>query len=312
MYKTKYECEVITPMFLRGEDRKNLELRAPAIKGALRFWWRALHGYLDEDELRQRERFLFGGIGEDSRKSTFSIRVKPIKIIKKKFSFLPHKEDYRYKKNAFLSGTKFEVEFIVNTYIYNEKKRIKGEDVILEIENLFEIVSILGGLGMRARRGFGSFRIVKKNGGFLNEDFSNIKNIKEKIDAYAKDKYVIKKSINNLKIIESIETKVNTAIKQIILSPLYYKDEKVLTYNISNLSHKSRHISYYEGLNITERQIENSLGGINLGKKNKERFASPIYISAIKGKNGLSIVITKLSAEASNSIQDKFISGLLK
>ncbi len=33
---------IVTPMFVSGLDPKVPELRPPSIKGALRFWWRAL------------------------------------------------------------------------------------------------------------------------------------------------------------------------------------------------------------------------------------------------------------------------------
>lgn len=35
--KIIFECEVVTPMFLAGADGKTPELRAPSIKGAIRF-----------------------------------------------------------------------------------------------------------------------------------------------------------------------------------------------------------------------------------------------------------------------------------
>ncbi|MGH8508705.1 MAG: type III-B CRISPR module RAMP protein Cmr1, partial [Gammaproteobacteria bacterium] len=36
-------CRIVTPMFLGGANPDNCaELRPPSIKGALRFWWRAL------------------------------------------------------------------------------------------------------------------------------------------------------------------------------------------------------------------------------------------------------------------------------
>ncbi len=34
--------EIVTPMFISGADDV-ADLRPPSIKGALRFWWRALH-----------------------------------------------------------------------------------------------------------------------------------------------------------------------------------------------------------------------------------------------------------------------------
>lgn len=53
---------VVTPMFLSGADQGRAELRLPSIKGALRFWWRALawERLGDLDKVRHEEAKLFG------------------------------------------------------------------------------------------------------------------------------------------------------------------------------------------------------------------------------------------------------------
>jgi len=69
-------CQLITPMLMHGEDTRVAELRPPAIKGAMRFWWRAIHGNLTLKELKEQESKLFGGVGEDSAvKSSFRIKI---------------------------------------------------------------------------------------------------------------------------------------------------------------------------------------------------------------------------------------------
>lgn len=76
-----FTCEVITPMFLAGADGSTPELRPASIKGAMRFWWRAMNGGLvrkdeqgrwDYSELKKRESEIFGGT---SQRSSFSIDV---------------------------------------------------------------------------------------------------------------------------------------------------------------------------------------------------------------------------------------------
>lgn len=327
LYKTKYICEVITPMFLGGAEKNMVELRTPSIKGALRFWWRALHGYLKENELRKKEKLLFGGIGDNARKSPFTIKTKLVgngnKNQIKSFTPLPHHKSPKYnrrifKKNAFIIGTKFEVEFIVKPFIYyeenNETKKKDGKEILKEIENIFEIFSILGGLGMRSRRGFGAFKIIKKE----NKDFIysyDIDKIKEKIDLYTKNKYVIKTvkfddlgDVNTIEIAENCNL-VNTAIKQISLGWPPYNDADELTKDIGELTHDARNNKYYSE-NVEHRDIDNALGKA----KKQERLASPIYISALECEKGLVTVITKLNSEnltdKQNLIQKKFIEGL--
>jgi len=47
-------------MFLAGADGKTPELRAPSIKGAVRFWWRAMNGCLSIKDLKEKESEIFG------------------------------------------------------------------------------------------------------------------------------------------------------------------------------------------------------------------------------------------------------------
>ncbi|SHO81241.1 CRISPR-associated RAMP Cmr1 [hydrothermal vent metagenome] len=53
MEKIVFECETITPIFMYGADATIPELRPASIKGVMRFWWRAIHGDLKLDELKE-------------------------------------------------------------------------------------------------------------------------------------------------------------------------------------------------------------------------------------------------------------------
>ncbi|MDW8345848.1 MAG: type III-B CRISPR module RAMP protein Cmr1 [Bacteroidia bacterium] len=69
MKKVIFSFETVTPMFLGGADMNTPEIRVPAIKGALRFWWRAMNAHLvqkkndkwDYSVLKQYETAIFGG-----------------------------------------------------------------------------------------------------------------------------------------------------------------------------------------------------------------------------------------------------------
>lgn len=52
--------EIVTPMFLGNSDQKATAIRPTSIKGALRFWWRAMNGDLSLTELAKKEARLFG------------------------------------------------------------------------------------------------------------------------------------------------------------------------------------------------------------------------------------------------------------
>ncbi len=138
-------CKLITPMLMHGENTGIAELRPPAIKGAMRFWWRAIHGNLTLEELKKQEAKLFGGAGEDSAiKSSFRIKLVTTSLQTEQIDPLPHKKS-NFKIIGYKENQNFEIEFIGKNF----KK----------IEKIFELTTILGGFGQRSRRGFGSIQI---------------------------------------------------------------------------------------------------------------------------------------------------------
>lgn len=129
-------------MFCYGADGNTPELRAPSLKGALRYWWRAIHPNLDE--LRKKETEIFGGAGDkEAKKSEFSLQISNIRKKKREIPGLPHK-DRSFPKEAIMPDSTFDIII-----------RPQSE----EIKNLLILTSILGGIGARSRRGFGCFQI---------------------------------------------------------------------------------------------------------------------------------------------------------
>ncbi|MFQ5900776.1 MAG: type III-B CRISPR module RAMP protein Cmr1, partial [Thermodesulfobacteriota bacterium] len=74
MNTATFDCKTITPMFLTGAKGEP-ELRVPSIKGAMRFWWRAVRGIDDIKRLNKEENEIFGGTGETEGRSKIAIRV---------------------------------------------------------------------------------------------------------------------------------------------------------------------------------------------------------------------------------------------
>ena len=44
MKRLTFKLQVVTPLFLSGANQQVAELRPPSIRGALRFWFRAMMG----------------------------------------------------------------------------------------------------------------------------------------------------------------------------------------------------------------------------------------------------------------------------
>jgi CRISPR-associated protein Cmr1 len=176
MKSITFTCEVITPMFLAGADGSTPELRPASIKGALRFWWRAMNGGLvsweqiesDYSDLLATDESIFGGTQKNKTRSTVQIRVqelndKPIDgygiqsaananggrngLGYLLYSIIHHK----LKDKGFDNGKKFNVIFSSSENHFDE---------LLKSIAAFWLLVHFGSLGTRARRGAGAFKVV--------------------------------------------------------------------------------------------------------------------------------------------------------
>lgn len=176
MEKQEFEVEIVTPLFLGGSDPKKAELRVPAIKGALRFWWRALYGSDNLEDMKKRESEIFGST---DKKAGFSIQLKKINNISPILGNLPpgvkiptqskgkifkisiieylayglceYKKDKKrnvYTKEHISVGSRFNILFKIFNISHEE-----------QIINTFKVLVNFGGLGSRSRNGFGSITI---------------------------------------------------------------------------------------------------------------------------------------------------------
>jgi len=249
MKSITFECETITPMFLAGADGQTPELRPPSIKGALRFWWRAMNGHLSLAELKKNESIIFGGTDSAGRsKLIIKVLNQPTFDNIKSDSPTPHK-DRPFLKPSIKVGFNFKIQL---NLIDNELFNIKS------VGSLFEIFAVIGGLGNRSRRGFGAFRILKiDNNTYVQDDsVENIKILCHQITPYFK-------------------VNANYAIKYPYIKEFVpcTKDIKDLMKSIGDMTHK---LNQKHGYNY----------GDALGKAKGGRFASPIYISTIQKLDG--------------------------
>lgn len=85
---TTLRVKVITPVLGGGVESfvpDDIDgVRVPSIRGALRWWWRAMHSHLDLSELRQQEQQLWGGVGRNAAENASASRVRiDVKLIHK-------------------------------------------------------------------------------------------------------------------------------------------------------------------------------------------------------------------------------------
>ena len=202
MKEIKFECEVITRMFLAGADGKTPELRTPSIKGAMRFCWRAMNEHLSIDKLREKEAEIFGGSGDKERKSKVGVRVDSTDI---KISETLWKE-IEYEERTAKSGKKYKIPknengvayLLYSTFMLTQRPYIEAGSKFKIILSSFDLnslqhaiasfwtLSFFGGLGARSRRGGGNFvitqiedkeNILQKIGlEFIKKDSNNFSN----------------------------------------------------------------------------------------------------------------------------------------
>jgi CRISPR-associated protein Cmr1 len=269
-----FECETVTPMFLAGYDGATPELRPPSIKGIMRFWWRAFNGHLSIDKLMEIEGNIFGAADKNIGRSKFNIQVSNNRLAIDEYYVLPHKKTFRSK--GFSPGQKFSIG-------------LSCYDNIGEYSDILKISLLLGGLGKRSRRGFGSIRILKVDTEQYNVDFK-IQDVLKIINNICADKY----KIDGEKIVLAKNISQDYPfVREIQFGGQYPSwEEFLLTIGLSSHACKN-----------------DSLGFADHGK----RLASPIYASVLKNSSGIYIpIITTLNTAFQNrhpvdyAIQNKF------
>ena len=173
MMKISASYKIVTPMFLGDGLQKAESIRPPSIKGALRFWWRALNwravvGKNAEKkealkELHSREARLFGLAakegGEPCGQGLFLLSVDSDVS---KGTFVPGKGCIYMLGQGLIEKQKLKRDFLEQGGTFTIKLCFKPKATKDDMESVVEamfIFGLLGGLGSRSRRGLGSVAI---------------------------------------------------------------------------------------------------------------------------------------------------------
>ncbi len=172
---------IVTPMFIGDASQKATDLRPPSIKGALRFWWRALNWgkYLKLAQgnvakalqtLHTQEGQLFGMATQENfgGQGQFILQVSPTQLkvctpppqATGGIPYLLGQGIYHFKngylRNALKAGQDFKISICF-------RPRVKAEEIDSMAEAL-RLFGLLGGLGSRARKGLGAVAIHQLRG----------------------------------------------------------------------------------------------------------------------------------------------------
>lgn len=178
----EFDCRVVTPMFLGGaEPNEKPEIRAQSIKGLLRWHWRALQDPTwPIEKLKEVEGKLFGIAADKAGESIKS----PVSILVTKQPEVSHfnikdVEGKKLQGPQNLEGNRGYLLYFTHAGITNDKaywdtnttfsvRFTASPDYVEDLKtyaDLFNFMSVFGGLGSRNSRVMGGFVIgeVSKN-----------------------------------------------------------------------------------------------------------------------------------------------------
>jgi len=172
MTKHTFHLQFITPCFCSGATPAVAEIRAPSIRGKLRWWFRVLGG------TRDQEAEVFGATaGESGSSSAVIIRVaetvmehqwRPIE-----FNGFSNTGYVLYFAKASGNGARWTAGGAIPESAVFELQLLWRRNVLPATKEIFELALdaflLLGSLGLRSTRGLGAFETKEKP--FGEEDF---------------------------------------------------------------------------------------------------------------------------------------------
>jgi CRISPR-associated protein Cmr1 len=251
--------EIITPMFLGDADQKATSIRPTSIKGALRFWWRAMNGDLEPQALAEKEAALFGSTNGGG---VFSLSVSSLGKFQAQTDWPPADPNASSSYMGYgLTGDRqnphreyIPAGMFFEVAIHFHNSATKKDKTSLQ--SALEAFGFFGSLGSRARRGFGSIQLTQCNGikvnaltsksikQWLNNNLPN--NLKNKTQleytAFSTDSYFALPDSINEKDYKSAHSKIGSAYKSVRAS-IPTKQRAVFGLPLKNVNESLRRAS---------------------------------------------------------------------
>ncbi len=257
MESTQLKLETVTPMFLHGPDSEKLELRPPPFRALFRYWWRATVGEKDEDKLREREGNLFGNTKKRSPLSVCISGSGPLPAADDRAP-LPHSRNFM--RQAYLPNGRFNLTL--------------AAPQLGQYEEIAEISFLLGGVGNRSRRGFGSIRYQSGWG------FQTVTHLQEKVsqvlDRISPKRFHFHKETNTIQINPAITLPDYPVIQAIHFA-------------INSVAKVDKLLLKIGQVTSTQRAARNDAVG-----SADPRMASPLVVRVHKIDNGFIPIVTQL------------------
>lgn len=295
--KITIDIRTVTPLFIAGADQRRIEnegLRAPSLKGLLRWWFRAIMGGMvaSIDHLRELENQIFGSTDQKSRiKIVSTVMSDPSSIeIPKKLEYLWFSIKLQGRQQYYPPNTKFRVDIIS-----------LDEDYLKVALGCLWAIIYLGGIGTRMRRGAGSLTVDNIKVRVDTEEYSPYEFIPYEFIFNGKSINDAKNFIKNnlVKIFKTFKEFANKSSTYSNSSPEH--DFAILTKKFAKISLINRMFdSWEEALAEVsrvykqvrqEKKLERYIFGLPLPSFNG-RLASPLLIGVmdLNGKYAIRIV----------------------
>lgn len=196
---------VITPMFIGDAQQQANSVYPQSVKGALRFWWRALmwgecRAQTKDDitalkELHKQEASLFGSLPDNpdyTTEAAFSLRVRGDRVTHNQLEtnwpeggnsasgylgmglWADNKNPHRQGFPKLGQPYKFELVLTLNEHITDTQRA--------QLKQAVQLLGLFGGLGSRSRRGFGSIQLSQLDGNDVHA-FTNQETYQQTADA---------------------------------------------------------------------------------------------------------------------------------
>lgn len=296
--KVELTLETVTPLFLGGAEQQP-DVRPASVRGALRYWLRAaMGGVLGDDqvgEIARIERKIFGATDAGS---PVIVRFLSDDNLKNKKPLLPHRN--LGITDAWSEGKKFKLILALTPAAQLQA----NADDILEMALWATLLWLtLGGLGRRARRGAGAFKIVSysvPDEVFTQEMLDCLRGLKTNtamaVTLAQEIGRLVKNALDSFDKFADPDTNPN--FHSYVLHPILRDETRIVVWtpNAADPQNAAAALSVLmEKMSGTKRALggrfSQAFGGV------EPRFASPLHVAIHQLNNQWAFVMTYLGSE---------------
>lgn len=150
MPSIRFPLKTVSPLINTGAN-KFVELRAASVIGQLRFWLRGSVGaqVIDSQQVYDIESSL---LGSTNTASSVTMQIREHEAMVDKVAVLPHSQRKKFREDALVDNSQFELKLIFRP----------GTTLDPRLTQALSLWILLGGVGKRSRRMFGSLQLASR------------------------------------------------------------------------------------------------------------------------------------------------------